>query len=137
MVIASSTCTTGGGFLRRGCTRPASGRCVYCGEPFCDVHGEFGDNYLEVCGRKSCRAKLRDIESHHEYVERVRIHNSVSVCAHPACEDRMQHTCQRCSLLFCNAHLRPRQVIERRHEPPRKLTLLLCRHCEGRRSLWD
>ncbi len=137
MVIAGSACTTGGGFLRSACGREAAGRCVYCGEPFCDEHGTFGDDFLDVCSRRSCRAKVRDIEDHNEYVERMSVFNQTAICGHPGCGERMQHTCQRCSLLFCNAHLRPRQVLERVQNPPRKVTLLLCRHCEGRRSLWD
>ena len=137
MAIASGTCTMGGGFLRRACGNVANGRCVYCGEPFCHDHGSFGDQFLEVCSRKSCRVKLKDVEDHKQHVARVRVDNSVAVCAHPGCQERMQHSCQRCELVFCDEHLRPRQVLERRQDPPRKVTLLLCRHCEGRRSIWD
>jgi hypothetical protein len=137
VAIASGTCTHGGGLFRRSCGSEATGRCVYCGEPFCDEHGSFGDDFLEVCTRKACRAKLRDVEEHQAYIERVRVDNETSVCAQPGCSERMQHTCQRCNLLFCDSHLRPRQVLERRHDPPRRVTLLLCRHCESRRSLWD
>jgi hypothetical protein len=110
---------------------------VYCGELFCETHGERGEDYLEVCHRKACQAKWQDVQSHHEWIERVRGANRVAVCAQELCEERMQHQCQRCRLMFCNRHLHPQTIVDRLYDPPRRVSLLLCPHCTARRELWD
>ncbi|MFA7249277.1 MAG: hypothetical protein WC273_06535 [Dehalococcoidia bacterium] len=136
-MLIEGTCTVGGGFLRRGCGAAAIGQCVYCGGPFCEVHGELGPDYHEVCSRQSCQAKFADVTRHREWVEAHRASNSVSICAEDGCSERMQHVCQRCQLRFCEAHLRSGSVVEQRYHPPRKVRLVLCAHCSGRRRIWD
>ena len=127
----------GGGFLRRACGAPPTGQCVYCGAPFCAQHGELGEDYHEVCARAACQAKYRDVREHRDWVRHHEAANRFSVCAADECEERMQHLCQRCQLRFCLAHLQERVVLERRYDPPRKITLMLCEHCASRRRLWD
>ncbi|MQA00585.1 MAG: hypothetical protein GEU80_14855 [Dehalococcoidia bacterium] len=112
--------------------------CVYCGRPFCREHGERGADYIEVCSRKVCQAKWRDVEAHRQWVDHHRVANRSSICAHEACEERMRHQCQRCLLLFCDDHLKSQNIVDRTfNDPPRRVTLMLCRHCVARRDLWD
>ena len=137
MIQVGLACSFSKGFLRGSCGQQATGQCVYCGEPFCGLHGVLGDDYLEVCNRAKCRAKCDDVESHRAWIERVRGANSVSMCAIEGCQTRMQHECGRCRLTFCNEHLKPMRIVERSKVPPREVTLVLCSHCVARRKLWD
>jgi predicted nucleic acid binding AN1-type Zn finger protein len=136
-VLVEGTCTYGGGLMRRACRRPAAGACVYCGEPFCADHGARGEDYIEVCHRKTCQAKWRDVRAHQAWRERAGFANRTSMCANEGCEERMAHRCQRCMLMFCAAHLRPRTIVERHHDGNRQVSVLLCPHCISRRELWD
>jgi len=137
MIQVGLACSFSKGFLRGSCGLEATGQCVYCGEPFCDDHGTHGEDYLEVCNRPKCRAKFDDVQTHQEWIRRVRAANSVSICAIEGCQTRMQHGCGRCRLIFCNDHLKAMQIVERRHVPPQKVTVVLCAHCASRRKLWD
>lgn len=130
-------CSSGGGILRRACGRGAAGVCVYCAEPFCRDHGAVRPDYYEVCQRKACLAKFADVEAHHRWVEAHRPPNGMSMCAEDACQERMQHSCQRCRLRFCAQHLIDRPVTERRLEGTVRVVQLMCPHCAGRRALWD
>ncbi len=131
------TCSSGRGFLRRGCGREAVGVCVYCAEPFCTNHGVIHADYYEVCDRRLCLAKYADIEAHHAWVESHADFNRVSMCAEDECQERMQHSCQRCRLRFCDEHLLDRPVTERRLEGVVRVVQLMCPHCAARRTLWD
>jgi len=77
------------------------------------------------------------VREHQEWRARVATANRSSVCAHDPCEERMAHRCQRCRLMFCATHLKPRMIIDRQYDPPRRVTALLCMHCTSRRELWD
>ena len=136
-MLLEGACTFGGGFLRRSCGAPPIGQCVYCGEVFCERHGELGPEFHQVCSRPACQAKYIDVQHHQAWIEEHRAANRVSMCAEDLCEERMQHSCQRCQLRFCDEHLRVRQVLERRESPPREMSLLLCAHCTARRRIWD
>ncbi len=136
-MLIEGTCTHGGGFLRRACGAQPVGQCVYCGQPFCDRHGDLWPEFHEVCARPACQAKYADVQQHRTWIEEHRGFNRVSVCAEDECQERMQHSCQRCQLRFCDEHLHVRQVMERRESPPREVSLLLCAHCTVRRRIWD
>lgn len=136
-MLIEGTCTSGGGFLRRGCGAPPIGQCVYCGSPFCVDHGELGVDYHEVCSRTSCRRRYADVQSHRSWIEARAPRNETAMCAEDACMDRMEHQCQRCRLRFCDAHVRASDVVDRRQEQPQKMRLLMCAHCIERRRLWD
>ena len=136
-MLIEGACTLGGGFLRRACGAAPIGQCVYCGAPFCAQHGELGPGYHEVCSRAACQAKFADVRAHRAWIDGHRGPNTVSMCAHDDCRERMLHQCQRCQLRFCNEHLKAGSVLEQRYDPPRKMTLLLCMHCIARRRLWD
>ena len=136
-MLVEGPCAHGGGFLRRACGRPAAGQCVYCAGLFCAEHGLRGDDYIEVCDRRTCRAKFDDVISHQQWRESVADANRVSVCAHEECVERMQHRCQRCRLMFCQAHLRDHVILDRSYDPPRRMPALLCAHCMARRELWE
>ncbi|MEX2230103.1 MAG: hypothetical protein WEB13_10750 [Dehalococcoidia bacterium] len=137
LVLVEGPCAHGGGFLRRACGRPAVGQCVYCGERFCADHGLRGEDYIEVCDRRACRAKLDDVHSHLRWRDTAAQSNRLSVCAQDECGDRMEHRCQRCRLMFCETHLRDRVVLDRSFDPPRRMPALLCAHCMARREIWD
>lgn len=136
-MLIEGTCTSGGGLFRKACGRPATGQCVYCGEPFCDRHGEHGEEYHEVCDRKACLAKYADVRQHKRWVQAHAHWNRDGLCAEDACESRMEHACERCRLRFCPEHLRLKSVIEEQGTRRRKRTLLLCPHCRERRKIWD
>ena len=137
MVLLGVRCAFSRGFLRGRCGRDASGQCVYCGDAFCGDHGVHGEDYLEVCKRAKCRAKLDDVRSHQEWVRRVRDANDLKICAIEECRVPMQHQCTRCRLIFCTGHLQAMEITERRHDPPRQVAAVLCDHCASRRKLWD
>jgi len=138
MIQVGVDCTFKRGFLRSGCGNDASGRCVYCDEPFCNDHGVFGEDYLEVCDRPKCRAKLDDVVSHQEWIRRVRGANDMNLCANEACRQSMLHQCSRCRLLFCTGHLNSMEITEHRsYGPPQQIAAIVCDHCAARRKLWD
>ena len=130
-------CSYRSGLLRPACGRDALAICVYCGAPFCDEHGERHADYADVCSRRRCRQKYRDVHAHHESVAQRRGANRVSVCAHEGCQERMRHRCSRCLLDFCNEHVREREVGARDSTARRKARALLCEHCYARRKLWS
>jgi len=136
-VLIEGTCTSGGGFLRRACGADPVGQCVYCGAPFCANHGVLGVDHHEVCSRSSCRAKYLDLLAHQAWLVEHRPRNASSMCAEDACENRLEHQCQRCQLRFCEAHLKAGTVTERRVDPPVRIQLMLCPHCTARRRIWD
>lgn len=135
MRIATS-CQHGGGLLRGTCGRTAVAECVYCGRAFCAAHGEQGPDFTNVCDRKTCVAKQRDVEEHLDWKRRVYNANRISLCAHEECEERMHHVCSRCRLLFCDAHVRDLLVMNRAVRPPRRELTVICFHCRDRRRLW-
>ena len=133
---SAGTCSYGGGFLRRGCGREAVTDCVYCDRPFCADHGERGDHYMDVCARKRCQDKLRDVEEHNAWKLRAEPANKVNVCANEECDARLRHVCSRCRLYFCEAHVRERRVTDNSQNPPVESYALMCKHCEARQKLW-
>lgn len=124
-------------FLRGRCRRAAVSECVYCGHPFCERHGERGPDFTDACARKSCTRKVRDLAAHIEWKRRVMSANSISVCAEEICQERMHHTCSRCRLNFCQAHVKEKTVTNRTVQPSRREIQLICVHCRERRKLWD
>ncbi len=131
------SCDFGGRLFRGSCGRPAVARCVYCGHPFCEAHGERGPDYTDACARKRCAAKLRDVVAHQEWRDRVRGANEISVCAHEGCEERMHHQCSRCRLFFCPEHVSQVTLVYHDVQPPRKDLAVACVHCKARRKLWS
>ena len=136
MVEVSFPCSHGKRVFRSSCGRETQGQCVYCGRRFCNAHGTFGDEFLEVCDRAKCRAKFDDVKAHRAWIEKVRVSNRLSNCAIEDCQMKMQHECGRCRLIFCDGHLKTMDIIE--HRPlPQKVPIILCLHCRARRKLWD
>lgn len=135
--MMEQTCTHPLGFLRRDCGREAVAACVYCGEPFCANHGVRGADYQDVCNRRSCAAKMRDLEVHLAWRLEVSHSNRVSMCAELECSERMRHACSQCRLLFCDIHVREHDVKDTRVQPARKVRALVCAHCLDRRKVWE
>ncbi len=131
------SCTYPIGMLRRACGREAVTSCVYCGQPFCLTHGERGDDFQDVCHRRACTVKLRDLEAHTTWRREVLVSNRVSMCAQIECGERMRFSCSQCRLLFCDLHVREHDVKDTRVQPPRKVRALVCAHCVERRRIWE
>jgi hypothetical protein len=110
---------------------------VYCGEPFCEHHGKRGADYADVCDRRECVAKQRDVEAHIAWRQRVLlVFNRVSVCALESCDQRMRHECSRCRVMFCADHVKEMDVADRSTRPPQRSRALVCAHCAERASIW-
>ncbi|GMU41550.1 MAG: hypothetical protein AMXMBFR23_24160 [Chloroflexota bacterium] len=138
LLAGSDSCTLKSGRLvRRACGAPASGWCVYCGEPFCDAHGEHGADYLQVCSRTECATKQRDVDAHREWVRTNYVRSRAGICVADDCREPNEHECQRCRLRFCPDHLRVGTVTEHSTGGPQRVTMMLCPHCLARRKLWD
>jgi hypothetical protein len=131
------TCDFGRRFFGSTCGRPAVSECVYCGHPFCALHGERGPDYTDACSRKRCTAMLHDVIAHQQWKEQVRGANAYSVCAQEDCEERMHHQCSRCRLYFCADHVSAVTIVYNDVQPPRKDLALACTHCKERRKLWN
>lgn len=134
--MIGGTCSHGGGLFRRACGRESISECVYCGRPFCDAHGTLGPEHADVCARRTCRAKQADLAAHLEWRERVRPANAVSVCAQQGCSERMIHECSQCRLMFCAEHVKEKNVLSRRTDPPTRVLAVVCGHCATRRKVW-
>jgi hypothetical protein len=136
-VRIATVCEHSDGLFRGSCGRAAVAECVYCGKPFCEQHGEQGEDFTNVCDRKVCQAKLRDVNEHQAWKRRMLEFNRVSVCAHEGCDERMHHICSKCRLLFCAGHVREQLITNRQSDPPRREMVVICVHCRERRKLWD
>ncbi|MYI83576.1 MAG: hypothetical protein F4056_09985 [Chloroflexi bacterium] len=106
-------CKFGSSFLRRGCGRRAVSECVYCTRPFCDAHGERGEDYMHVCAGRRCRARFEDLREQTEWRARVAASNTRNECAIEGCQERMGPGCSRCRLQFCQDHVRPPDIRDR------------------------
>ena len=122
--------------LRRSCDRDAITACVYCGEPFCALHGERGPDYADVCNRRECVAKQRDVEAHGDWRRRVQVFNRVSSCAAEPCNERMRHECSRCHIMFCEEHVKEVDVVDHSARSPQRSRALVCEHCAERAPIW-
>lgn len=160
MARVEGACAYGAGLLRSGCGRPAVTDCVYCARPFCELHGERGEDYADVCRRPRCRRKAADLEAHREWRGQRAHANRARRCAGDDCPAPARYECARCRLLFCENHLRaqgergpglldrmaagrwlagalvrsdrdPREVL-----PQSRATGPVCAHCAGRRRVW-
>ena len=130
-------CGVSGGLFRSGCERPAVASCVYCGQSFCEQHGERGPDYTDTCSRRPCRAKRRDVAEHLAWKQRVYQSNSVSVCAREDCPQRMRHQCSSCRLMFCDEHVETVRMDPYGGRKTRELQIAVCDHCRKRRKLWS
>lgn len=109
---------------------------MYCGRPFCARHGVFLDEGEEVCARKYCVAKRRDLEAHLAYKEAVLVLNRQRRCGIEACGNTFTEQCSRCKCYFCRQHLEAREdaVIENDVRVTRMSSM--CNHCWRRRPIW-
>lgn len=110
--------------------------CQYCARQFCPRHGVVLDDGQEICFRKECVAKRKDLARHLVYKEQVRARNEDRLCGLDACVTAISQQCVRCKGLFCAVHVHRREelVMEATVRVPRMATL--CRHCSNRRAVW-
>ena len=113
MAASARPCKFGSSFRRRGCGREAVSECVYCTRPFCEKHGERGEDYTHVCAGRRCREKLANLRKQTEWRARVAGSNRRNECAIEGCPERMRHQCSRCRLLFCQEHVRSPDIRDR------------------------
>ena len=111
--MSRRNCGVRSGLFRFNCRQDAVTDCVYCTRPFCEQHGERGDDYMDVCARGSCRTKLVDLREHTEWRARVAESNKRNECAIEDCAEAMGNQCGRCRLLFCQKHVRPPDIRDR------------------------
>lgn len=138
MAADGDRCAHGGGLLRRRCGRtPTESTCVYCGQAFCELHGERGEDFEDVCTRVVCQAKRDDVRAHRVWRDRQRAANQLAQCAIESCGERMSVTCSQCDLQCCEEHVGNHTITSRRTSPPSQVRVVLCDHCKERRSLWD
>lgn len=140
VLYIEGTCTFRIGNLlrRRDCGSEPIGQCVYCGGAFCDEHGVVGEDYYQVCGRDRCQAKWQDIADHKDWVALHYHDNLAGYCAAEQCDEALDISCERCSLRYCQQHVRATTVRETDLVGTELIhQLLLCPHCADRRALWD
>ena len=137
VIPSGERCSSRLGLFGPACGLTAIALCVYCGEPFCDQHGERHSDYADVCSRRRCRAKYFDVHAHHESIEQRRGANRVAVCAHEGCQERLRHRCARCLLDFCAEHISERDVSNPDGSVRGKIRMVICDHCHDRRKLWS
>lgn len=139
-MLIEGTCTfrLGGPLRRRNCGVEPAGQCVYCGAPFCSDHGVLGEDYYQICHRDRCQTKRQDIADHKTWVARHYHDNLAGYCAAEGCDEALDIPCERCSLRYCQEHVRPTTVKEVDFVGAELIhRLLLCPHCADRRKLWD
>jgi predicted nucleic acid binding AN1-type Zn finger protein len=113
------------------CGATATAQCVYCARAFCPKHGEVLEDGYEVCTRKPCLTKKRDLTVHLTYKSAVLERNRQRLCGIHVCVTELQVQCNRCRGYFCAAHTQP--WLETVTEKPERT----CAHCLGRRSIWE
>lgn len=85
----------------------------------------------EVCTRKVCVTKKRDLQVHLVYKSVVLERNLQRLCGIEVCETEIQVQCNRCRGYFCVSHTQP--WLQTVTEKPERT----CSHCLQRRSIWD
>ena len=106
--MSRRNCGVRSGLFRFNCLDAAIADCVYCDRPFCEQHGERGEDYEDVCARTGGRELLRDIRTVVAWRARGGEANKRNQCPVDGCEEGMDHQCVRCRLLFCRRHVRGR-----------------------------
>jgi predicted nucleic acid binding AN1-type Zn finger protein len=132
--VQTLDCAVKGGLFR--CREAAAGVCVYCGRPFCARHGVFLAEGEQVCARKFCVAKRRDLDRHLVYKQDVLNLNRQRQCGITGCGASFSDQCSRCKGYFCGRHLDARDdpVMENGVKVPRMASM--CSHCWRRRPIW-
>jgi hypothetical protein len=113
------------------CGAAATAQCVYCARNFCRKHGEVLDDGYEVCMRKACVTKKRDLVLHLEYKDGVLDRNRQRLCGIEVCVTEIQVQCNRCKGYFCVVHTQP--WLETVTEKPERT----CAHCLDRLPIWE
>lgn len=129
MLEAGATCQIKG--MLASCGATATAQCVYCARTFCPKHGEIDDDGYEVCSRKPCILKKKDLQVHLVYKSVVLERNLTRACGIEVCVTEIQVQCNRCKGYFCTSHTRP--WLETVTDKPERT----CAHCLQRRPIWD
>ena len=118
------------------CKAAAVALCQYCGRDFCRRHGEVLADGQEICSRRFCIEKRRDLEQHLVYKAAVQEQNEAGSCGVAGCRSSLSEQCERCRGFFCGRHVESRSelVLENQVRVPRMAAL--CSHCWKRRPIW-
>jgi hypothetical protein len=134
MAVTVLVCDVKRGLFK--CTAEAVGVCQYCGRPFCGRHCDLQEDGEEVCARRFCVEKRRDLARHLAYKSRVAERNRADLCGLEGCRSAPDGVCTRCKGYYCGRHIAPRQetIIQNGVRLPTNSTL--CGHCWSRRPIW-
>lgn len=133
-VAVGQICQVKNGFFR--CDEEPAGFCQYCGRHFCRRHGVCLEDGQEVCSRKFCVAKLRDLARHLAYKEAVFERNEARLCGIGGCDHPLAGRCARCKGYFCGQHVGSREEVVLQNKVRVSRMATLCRHCWARREIW-
>lgn len=120
----------------RTCGAGAAGLCQYCNRLFCDDHGVVQDDRQEICTRRFCQDKRRDLIRHLEYKEAVESRNERRLCGIESCSRILGGRCARCDGYFCGRHVEPREEMYLQNRVRMRRMASLCHHCWARRPIW-
>ena len=118
----------------RACGRPGIAVCQYCGRSFCGDHGDTLVDGQEICNETTCKKKEEDLIRHLAFKEAVAGRNAERHCGKEPCAAEPQHQCSKCQALFCQSHVKERDMEARDGAVTRAS---VCGHCHKRRKLWS
>lgn len=118
----------------RTCGRPRVAVCQYCGRNFCGEHGDQLEDGQEICNQTACGKKKEDLIRHFAFKEAVASRNAERQCGAESCAAEPQIQCSKCLGLFCDSHLKERNVETHDGAIARAS---VCGHCHKRRKLWS
>ena len=120
----------------RSCGAQAIGLCQYCNRLFCAEHGELLGDHQEVCSRRFCQDKRRDLIKHAEYKEIVLARNEERSCGIDGCTNAIGGRCSRCDGYFCGRHVDSKEEMYLQNRVRMRRMASLCHHCWARRPIW-
>jgi hypothetical protein len=129
-----SPCEVKTGLFR--CKQASTGRCQYCGRPFCARHGEVHDDGQEICSRRFCIEKRDDLVKHLVYKDIVDRLNQEDLCGIEDCGASPSGQCVRCRGFFCARHVEGREEKIYQNQVLVPQLASLCLHCWVRRPIW-
>ena len=132
--VATQVCQLRRGLLR--CGGEAAGLCQYCARLFCSRHGVVLEDGQEICSRRFCVAKRRDLLKHLAYKEDVATRNEQRQCGIEGCSRPIGGRCARCLGYFCGHHVEAREEMFLQNQVRLRRMATLCRHCWARRPIW-
>ena len=133
--VATRPCQRRRGLFGR-CGSVACGACQYCGRLFCAAHGVVLEDGQEICSRRFCTDKRRDLIRHLAYKEVAHTRNTTRLCGVEGCDRPIGGRCGRCDGYFCGRHVDGREEMYLHNGVRMRRMATLCHHCWARRPIW-